>query len=262
MKNSETNDDNDDKVRLQKALAGAGVASRRAIEIMMQRGRIKVNDRTVQELGTRIDPTKDSVRVDGIIVQLDVDKKYFVLNKPVGVVSTMQDEHGRKDLSGYVKKAGMRLINVGRLDQDTSGLLILTNDGELAHKLAHPKFGVQKTYVAKVQGRVNGATIHQLKKGVMLEDGMIMADRAKLITTGTSKTHSLVEITLHSGRNRIVRRMLAEVGHPVDELVRRQFGSLHLGSLGPGQMRELTAAERGALLTSVADQKDVKGKKA
>lgn len=246
------NADNEHLPRLQKALAHAGVASRRACETLITSGRVTVNDEVVFEMGSRIDPEADVVRVDGVIVQMDTTKRYFVLNKPRGVVSTMSDENGRPDLREFVDPTGERLYNVGRLDTDTSGLLILTNDGDLAHKLAHPSFGVQKTYIAKVRGRVTPAVIQQLRDGIELADGPIHADAAKLLPGGTSKSHSLVEITLHSGRNRIVRRMLAEVGHPVEELVRRQFGPLNLGTQRVGEMRELSAAERGALLSAAA----------
>lgn len=239
-----------DGVRLQKALAAAGVASRRACEVLISRGRVRVNGEVVVELGTRIDPDTDEVRVDGVIVQLDQTKRYFVLNKPRGVVSTMSDEKGRPDLRTFTDAIGERVYNVGRLDTDTSGLLILTNDGDLAHKLAHPKFGVQKTYIAKVEGRLTRATLQRLLDGITLDDGPIRADSAKILPEGRSSTHSLIEITLHSGKNRIVRRMLDYVGHPVVELVRRQFGPLHLGALGLGEVRELSAAERGALLTA------------
>ncbi len=242
----------DDRPRLQKALAHAGVASRRACETLITSGRVTVNGEVVFEMGSRIDPETDEVRVDGVVVQLDTAKRYFVLNKPRGVVSTMSDEQGRPDLRSFVEPVGERLYNVGRLDTDTSGLLVLTNDGDLAHKLAHPKFGVQKTYVAKVRGRVTPAVIQRLRDGVDLSDGPIHADAAKLLPGGASKSHSLVEITLHSGRNRIVRRMLAEVGHPVEELVRRQFGPLHLGAQRLGELRELSAGERGALLSAAA----------
>ena len=250
------NDDDDGRVRLQKALAHAGVASRRACETLITSGRVTVNGRVQRELGSRIDPASDEVRVDGVVVQLDASKRYFVLNKPRGVVSTMSDEQGRPDLREFTSRVEDRLYNVGRLDTDTSGLLVLTNDGELAHKLAHPSFGVQKTYIAKVRGRVTAAVIQRLIDGVTLSDGPIRADRAKLLPDGAGRSHSLVEITLHSGKNRIVRRMLAEVGHPVDELVRRQFGPLHLGTLRVGEMRELSAAERGALLSAAHGEGD------
>lgn len=245
-----------DGIRLQKALANAGVASRRACESLISGGRVTVNGETVFELGSRIDPEHDEVRVDGVVVQLDVGKRYFVLNKPRGVVSTMRDEQGRPDLREFTEQVGERLYNVGRLDTDTSGLLVLTNDGDLAHRLAHPKFGVQKTYIAKVRGKATPAVIQRLKDGVDLDDGPIRVDAAKLLSGGSSRSHSLVEVTLHSGRNRIVRRMLAAVGHPVDELVRRQFGPLHLGTLRVGELRELSSGERGALLSAAHDGED------
>ncbi|WP_193596392.1 pseudouridine synthase [Microbacterium sp. YJN-G] len=242
-----------DGIRLQKALANAGVASRRVIEQYIVEGRIRVNGRTVTELGTRIDPEHDLIDVDGTAVQLDVSKRYVMLNKPTGIYSTMRDEKGRPDLRRFTKDWPERLYNVGRLDAETSGLLILTNDGELAHVLAHPSFGVTKVYIAKVTGTVTAQTIAKLTRGVELEDGPIAADKARLLdaSTGsaTGKSSSLVELTLHSGRNRIVRRMMAAVGHPVEELVRRQFGPLHLGTLPVGRARELTKIERGALLT-------------
>lgn len=239
--------------RLQKALASAGVASRRACEALIAGGRVEVNGEIVFEMGSRIDPAVDEVRVDGVVVQLDVSKRYFMLNKPRGVVSTMRDEQDRPDLREFTDRVEDRLYNVGRLDTDTSGLLVLTNDGELAHRLAHPSFGVQKTYIAKVRGRVTPAVIQRLRDGIELEDGPIAVDAAKLLPGGTSRSHSLVEVTLHSGRNRIVRRMLAAVGHPVEELVRRQFGPLHLGTLKHGELRELSSAERGALLSAAED---------
>lgn len=243
----------DPRPRLQKALANAGVASRRACEALIAGGRVEVNGELVFEMGSRIDPERDEVRVDGVVVQLDVSKRYFVLNKPRGVVSTMHDEQGRRDLREFTDRIDDRLYNVGRLDTDTSGLLVLTNDGELAHRLAHPRFGVQKTYIAKVRGRVTPAVIQRLKDGIELDDGPIGVDAAKLLPGGESRSHSLVEVTLHSGRNRIVRRMLAAVGHPVEELVRRQFGPLHLGTLKMGELRELSAAERGAILSAAVE---------
>jgi 23S rRNA pseudouridine2605 synthase len=234
-------------VRLQKVLAAAGVASRRVVEQYIVEGRIRVNGETVTELGRRIDPENDLVDVDGTAVQLDVSKRYVMLNKPTGVVSSMRDESGRPDLRRFTKDYEERLYNVGRLDAETSGLLVLTNDGELAHVLAHPSFGVTKVYIAKVDGAVTAQTIAKLTKGIELEDGPIVADKARLLDT--SRGSSLVELTLHSGRNRIVRRMMAAVGHPVTELVRRQFGPLHLGTLPAGRSRELSKIELGALLT-------------
>ncbi|MFT4283793.1 MAG: pseudouridine synthase [Protaetiibacter sp.] len=238
--------------RLQKVLAAAGVASRRVVEQYIVAGRIRVNDRVATELGTRIDPGTDRVEVDGVPVQLDTAKRYLMLNKPKGVVSTMSDENGRPDLSRYAEQAGERVYNVGRLDAETTGLLVLTNDGELAHVLAHPSFGVEKTYLATVRGVVKADALRRLRAGVELDDGPIAADRVRVVGE-SSRDRTIVEVTLHSGRNRIVRRMLAEVGHPVIELVRRQFGPLHLGSLGAGRMRDLTKVEVGALLALARD---------
>jgi pseudouridine synthase len=235
--------------RLQKVMAAAGVASRRVSEDLIVAGRVTVNGQVVTELGRRVDPETDRVAVDGTAVQLDTSRRYVMLNKPVGVVSSMRDEQGRPDLSRFTADYPERLFNVGRLDAETSGLLILTNDGELAHVLAHPSFGVTKTYIARVRGTVAPQTIARLTKGVELEDGPIAADKARLLQSRSGGGDSLVEITLHSGRNRIVRRMMAEVGHPVIELVRRQFGPLHLGTLKVGAMRDLTKEELGALLT-------------
>jgi 23S rRNA pseudouridine2605 synthase/16S rRNA pseudouridine516 synthase len=239
-------------VRLQKVLAAAGVASRRVSEQYITEGRVRVNGEVVKELGRRIDPETDHVEVNGTAVQLDTTKRYVVLNKPVGVVSTMSDERGRPDLTQYTKDYEERLFNVGRLDAETSGLLILTNDGDLAHVLAHPSFGVTKTYIAKVHGKVTAQTIQKLTHGVELDDGVIAADKARLLDTRTvsdGDETSIVEITLHSGKNRIVRRMLATVGHPVQELVRRQFGPVNLGTLRAGHTRDLTKVELGELLT-------------
>jgi len=239
----------DEGVRLQKVLANAGVASRRVAEQLIVDGRVRVDGEVVTELGTRIDPETAVVDVDGTAIQLDQTKRYIMLNKPTGVVSSMKDDRGRPDLRRFTREWSERLYNVGRLDAETSGLLVLTNDGELAHVLAHPSFGVTKVYIAKVDGRVTPQTIARLTKGIELEDGPIAADKARLLTASAEGGGSLVELTLHSGRNRIVRRMMAAVGHPVVELVRRQFGPLHLGTLPAGRTRELTKVERGALLT-------------
>ncbi|MGK2852708.1 MAG: pseudouridine synthase [Microbacteriaceae bacterium] len=235
--------------RLQKVLAAAGVASRRLSEDLITAGRVRVNGTVVRELGSRVNPLVDKVQVNGVDVQLDTSRRYVVLNKPVGVVSSLADERGRPDLRQFTGQYEERLFNVGRLDTDTSGLLILTNDGEMAHVLAHPSFGVMKTYVAKVSGTVTPQTIRKLTTGLDLEDGPIKADSARLLAAPSGTTRqSLVELTLHSGRNRIVRRMLEAVGHPVLELVRRQFGPLHLGTLPVGAMRDVTRVELGELL--------------
>lgn len=233
--------------RLQKAMAAAGVASRRVSEQLIVEGRVRVNGRVVTELGSRIDPAVDQLEVDGMVVQLDASKRYVMLNKPTGVVSSMRDDRGRPDLTQFAERFPERLFNVGRLDADTSGLLLLTNDGEAANVLAHPSFGVTKTYIATVRGTVVPSTLSKLTRGIELDDGPIVADKARLVQA--SGGQSMVEITLHSGRNRIVRRMLDEVGHPVTALVRRQFGPLHLGSLKSGATRDLTKIELGQVLT-------------
>jgi 23S rRNA pseudouridine2605 synthase/16S rRNA pseudouridine516 synthase len=238
-------------VRLQKVMAAAGVASRRVSEQLIQAGRVEVNGHIVTELGRRIDPENDLVSVDGVAVQLDPAKRYVMLNKPIGIVSSLADQYGRPDLRRYTEQYEERLFNVGRLDAETTGLLILTNDGDLAHVLAHPSFGVLKTYIAKVEGRVSPQTLAKLTSGIDLEDGPIAADKARMLDV-ESET-SLVELTLHSGRNRIVRRMLDEVGHPVTELVRRSFGPLNLGTLKAGGMRDLTKVEIGQVLTLTRD---------
>lgn len=234
--------------RLQKVLAAAGVASRRVVEDMIVDGRITVDGRRVTELGTRI--TMDArVTVDGKSIQLDSTKRYVMLNKPAGVVSSMKEEHGKPDLRGFTDRYEERLFNVGRLDEATSGLLLLTNDGEVAHRLAHPSFEVPKTYIALVQGHLSMSTIGRLLRGFELEDGFIQADDVRV--KGAKGRQSMVEITLHSGRNRIVRRMLSHVGHPVQELVRRSFGPLNLGTLGSGKSRDLTTMELRDVLTLV-----------
>ncbi|TAL43736.1 MAG: rRNA pseudouridine synthase [Salinibacterium sp.] len=236
--------------RLQKVMAAAGVASRRVSETLIAQGRVSVNGEIVTELGRRVQLT-DRIEVDDVAVQLDITKRYVMLNKPVGVVSSLADESGRPDLREFTRDYEERLFNVGRLDANTSGLLLLTNDGELAHVLAHPSFGVTKTYIAKVAGTVSAQTISKLTRGIELDDGPIQADKARALgaASGSSGPATMVEITLHSGRNRIVRRMLDAVGHPVIDLVRRQFGPLNLGSLAVGRTRDLTKVELGQLLT-------------
>ena len=245
MSNPEETEVVNEEGRLQKALAAAGVASRRACEELIVKGQVKVNGKLVTELGSRVNPAVDKVTVRGVPVQFDTTRVYLLLNKPAGIISTMSDEEGRPDLSSFVTDYD-RVFNIGRLDAETTGLLLLTNDGELANQLSHPSFGVEKTYIARVVGEVNAMSIHKLMSGFELEDGFIKADRARVIDI--SKGHSLVEIVLHSGRNRIVRRMLENIGHPVVGLVRKQFGPIHLGTLKQGHIRQLNKMEIGALL--------------
>ena len=218
----------------------------------MASGRVEVNGEVVTQMGVRVDPMTDLIRVDGTRLPPPSGHSYIVVNKPRGVVSSMADERGRPDLRTLVPPSDQnaRLFHVGRLDTDTSGLLILTNDGDLAHRLAHPSFEVTKTYVALVRGDVSPATGRQLQAGINLDDGPAVVDRFRVMDR--SKGRTLVELDVHIGRNRIVRRMLEHVGHPVIELTRTAFGPLRLGSLAVGAARELGSDELGALLDTVA----------
>ena len=235
-------------IRLQKALSQAGVASRRAAEVMIEEGRVEVNGRVVTTQGLRVDPGRDTIRVDGARIPAPRRHTYLLLNKPRGVVATMDAPEGRETLAQYVPRH-QRLYHVGRLDTDTEGLIILTNDGEFAHRLAHPSYEVRKTYLVDAEGLIDDRVLHRLEKGLRLEDGPIRPDRVRLVSRGPSRT--LVRITLHSGRNRIVRRMMDSVGHPVRRLARIGIGPVRLGDLASGQTRELTREELGTLLDLV-----------
>ncbi|MGJ9420949.1 pseudouridine synthase [Aeromicrobium sp. CF3.5] len=237
------------EIRLQKVLAAAGVASRRRCEQLMADGRVEVDGEIATEMGVRVDPAVAVIRVDGARLPPPSDHAYVVLNKPTGVVSTMSDENGRPDLSGVLERRTDRLFHVGRLDTDTSGLLLLTNDGELAHHLAHPSFEISKTYVALVEGAVSDRVATQLRAGITLDDGPARVDRFEVKSRGRGR--SMIEMDIHMGRNRIVRRILDHVGHPVVELTRTSFGPLRLGGLGVGQLRDLSRGELGELLDSV-----------
>jgi 23S rRNA pseudouridine2605 synthase len=232
-------------VRLQKVLAAAGVASRRACEIMISEGRVEVNGRLVLEQGTRVDPDRDVIRVDGSRIPPPRRHQYLVLNKPRGVVSTLADPEGRRSLAEFLP-GRERLFHVGRLDTDSEGLLILTNDGEFAHRLAHPSYEVPKTYLAEVAGVVNQATLRRLRGGISLDDGPVRPSGVTLVSTGTDR--SLIKITLHEGRNHIVRRTMEAVGHPVRRLSRTGIGPVRLGNLKIGEVRDLTRDELGGLL--------------
>jgi len=234
-----------DGVRLQKLLAAAGVGSRRVCEDLIRQGRVSVDEQVVQELGVRIDPLKQSVHVDGERVQLDESRVYLAFNKPLGVVSTMSDDKGRPSVADYVEQRKERLFHVGRLDVDTEGLLLLTNDGELANRLQHPSYGVPKTYVAMIPGPVPRALGKQLREGVELDDGKVAVDSFKVVDS--TPGWALVEVVLHEGRKHIVRRMLEAVGHPVESLSRTDVGPVQLGELRPGKMRPLTRQEVAGL---------------
>lgn len=237
-------------IRLQKVMASAGVASRRVCEDLIVQGRVRVDGKVVRELGTRIDPSVARVEVDGRPIQLDPDRVYFAFHKPKGVVSSMADEMGRKDLSHYFFGVD-RVFNVGRLDTDTTGVILMTNDGELANQLAHPSFGVEKLYVAKVQGAIQRSELQKLIEGVRLDEGLVRADSARILDQ--NQEFSLVEVVLHSGQNRVVRRMFDAISHPVMDLTRKSFGPLRLGSLKPGAFRELSKLEVSYLMMAAQE---------
>ncbi len=237
--------DEPDGVRLQKVLASAGIGSRRACEQLIAEGRVTVDDRGVVELGARVNPETSVIRVDGKRVNVRTDLVYLALNKPRGVVTAMSDPHGRPNVGDFVADLPERLFHVGRLDADTEGLLILTNDGEFAHRLAHPSHEVVKTYIAEVPGPIDRSLARRLKAGVELEDGPVQVDDFAVI--GSSGGRALVQVSLHEGRNHIVRRLLDSVGHPVDKLVRVAIGPVRLGDQRPGGLRELTPTELGEL---------------
>ncbi|MFJ1931546.1 pseudouridine synthase [Kitasatospora sp. NPDC088160] len=234
--------------RLQKVLARAGIGSRRACEELIEQGRVQVNGKLVTEQGKRVDPQNDEIKVDGLTVATQ-SYLFFALNKPAGVVSTMEDPDGRQCLGDYVTNRETRLFHVGRLDTETEGIILLTNHGELAHRLTHPRYGVTKTYLAAIQGPIPRDLGKQLAQGIELEDGFARADSFKVISN-VGKNY-LVEVTLHEGRKHIVRRMLAEAGFPVEKLVRTHFGPIALGDQKSGWLRRLTNPEVGQLMREV-----------
>ncbi|HWG64757.1 MAG TPA: pseudouridine synthase [Streptosporangiaceae bacterium] len=236
-------------VRLQKVLAAAGVGSRRYCEELIGEGRVQVDGEVVRRFGARVDPQHQIIRVDGKRIPSRQDLVYLALNKPPGVLTTMSDDRGRPTIADFLGNYTERLYHVGRLDYDTEGLMLLMNDGELAHRLAHPSYGVLKTYLADVDGPIPRDLGRRLADGVELEDGVATADKFRVIDRDGPRV--LVEITLHEGRKHIVRRMLAETGHPVRRLVRTHVGPIALGQLRPGATRELTTREIGELYAAV-----------
>jgi 23S rRNA pseudouridine2605 synthase len=238
-------------VRLQKVLAAAGVGSRRACEALIAAGRVEVDGRRIREMGVRVDPATAVIRVDGLrVTTAEAGLVHLALNKPRGVVSTMSDPQGRPSVGDYVTdRPGRRLFHVGRLDADTEGLILLTNDGELAHRLAHPSFGVAKSYLAEVAGPVARGVGRQLRAGVPLDDGVVTVDAFRVV--GRSDGRVMLELVLHEGRKHVVRRLLDAVGHPVQRLVRTGIGPVTLGDLRPGRTRPLTRDEVGRLYREV-----------
>ncbi|MGY1643054.1 pseudouridine synthase [Geodermatophilus sp. SYSU D00703] len=231
--------------RLQKVLARAGVGSRRVVEQMVDQGRISVNGRTVTVQGMRVDPQRDRIAVDGVRIELRDDRVTYALNKPAGVITAMSDDRNRACVGDMIGDLAPGLVHVGRLDQDTEGLLLITNDGELAHRLAHPSFEVRKTYLAQVSGSVPRDLGRRLRQGVELEDGPVRVDSFRVVDTHAGQ--SVVEVVLHEGRKHIVRRLLAHVGLPVSRLTRVAVGPVKLERMRVGSIRRLTRAEVGAL---------------
>jgi len=241
-------------VRLQKYLAHAGVASRRKAEEFIAAGHVRVNGRTVRELGTSVVET-DRVELAGKLVSIPQTKRYLVLNKPEKVMTTMRDPGGRRTVASLVPREGGRVVPVGRLDYDTSGVLLLTNDGELAHVLTHPKFGVEKTYRALVQGRLQGEDMKRFLDGIKLDDGKSRPAKVRVVRAGPAASE--VDVTIHEGRNRQIRRMFEATAHPVLSLVRLRFGPLSLGDMRVGTWRDATDKELAALRAAVRDAEDV-----
>jgi 23S rRNA pseudouridine2605 synthase len=232
-------------VRLQKVLAAAGLGSRRVCDELIANGRVTV-DGVIAELGCRVDPATAVIHVDGDRVVVRDDLVYYALNKPRGVLSAMSDSRGRPNVGDLVGDRAERLFHVGRLDADSEGLLLLTNDGDLAHRLMHPSFGVTKTYLATVPAPVGKDVARRLRAGVALDDGPVQVDGFRVVQTQGAR--AIVEVVLHEGRKHIVRRLLAEVGHPVTRLVRTRIGAVHLGGQRAGTLRPLTRGELADLL--------------
>ena len=235
-------------VRLQKVLAQAGVASRRHAEAMIEQGRVEVNGSIVTRQGMRVNPNVDIIRVDGARINVNEEHEYFAFNKPRGVHSTMKDELDRVSVGSYLSErtaSGQRLFHVGRLDADTEGLLLLTNDGEMANRLTHPKYEVAKTYLATVLGEANNTLVKELRQGIELDDGPAKADFAQIVDVHNGQ--SIVRVELHEGRKHIVRRMLKTAGFPVQRLVRTKFHTVQLGEMKPGMMRALNSSELASL---------------
>lgn len=230
--------------RIQKALARAGFGSRRACEELILDGRVTLEGRVVT-LGDKVDPETQAVAVDGVTVNLDPNIRYYALHKPAGIVTTMKDPQGRPDIRGLLPTDGPRVFPVGRLDRDSEGLLLLTNDGDLANRLMHPSFGIEKEYLAEVEGTPTPKHLARLRAGVELEDGPARAARAKIVAA--SGNRGAVRLVMTEGRKREVRRMLEAVGLPVTRLVRLRIGGVRLGRLPPGAHRELTLDEVLAL---------------
>lgn len=227
--------------RLQKVIAHAGVASRRKAEELIKRGQVTVNGKIITELGVKVGP-KDIVEVNGIRIEQE-EPVYYLLYKPRGVISTVSDDKNRKTVLDFFPEINRRIYPVGRLDYDTSGLLLMTNDGEFANILMHPKFEIDKTYVAKVKGIPSREDLKKLQQGIRLEDGLTQPAKVKFLSGDRKKNTAIIEITIHEGRNRQVRRMFEHIGYPVMKLKREKFAFLTLHGLSAGEFRPLTPHE-------------------
>ena len=228
--------------RLNKIIADAGIASRRAADQLILDGRVKVDGETIQELGGKYDPEIAEIQVDGESLKINKSKTYLAFHKPTGVISTMSDPEGRSNLGDYFKDRSDRLFHVGRLDKDSEGLILLTNDGELAHRATHPSYGLEKRYLVEIEGEYSKSTTDQLLQGVRLEDGLARALKVVVIRS-VSKNHHWVEITIHEGRYHIIRRLIEALGMKVLRLVRIDFGPINLGDLKVGRHRVLNQPE-------------------
>ncbi len=238
------------QIRLNKIIADAGIASRRAADQLILEGRVSVDGQVVLELGNKFDPEISDIKVDGESLNINKSKTYLAFHKPLGVISTMSDPEGRSNLGDYFKDRKDRLYHVGRLDKDSEGLILLTNDGELAHRATHPSYGLEKRYLVEIEGEFNKQLSDQLLKGVRLEDGLARAVKV-VHARAVSKNHHWVEITIHEGRYHIIRRLIESLGLKVMRLIRLDFGPITLGEMKPGRHRVLNSQEMTNLFTAL-----------
>jgi 23S rRNA pseudouridine2605 synthase len=238
------------QIRLNKIIADAGIASRRAADQLILEGRVSVDGQVVLELGNKFDPEISDIKVDGESLNVNKSKTYLAFHKPAGVISTMSDPEGRSNLGDYFKDRKDRLYHVGRLDKDSEGLILLTNDGELAHRATHPSYGLEKRYLVEIEGEFNKQLSDQLLQGVRLEDGLARAVKV-VHARAVSKNHHWVEITIHEGRYHIIRRLIESLGLKVMRLIRLDFGPITLGEMKPGRHRVLNSQEMTNLFTAL-----------
>ncbi len=238
------------QIRLNKIIADAGIASRRAADQLILEGRVSVDGQVVLELGNKFDPEISDIKVDGESLNINKSKTYLAFHKPSGVISTMSDPEGRSNLGDYFKDRKDRLYHVGRLDKDSEGLILLTNDGELAHRATHPSYGLEKRYLVEIEGEFNKQLSDQLLQGVRLEDGLARAVKV-VHARAVSKNHHWVEITIHEGRYHIIRRLIESLGLKVMRLIRLDFGPITLGEMKPGRHRVLNSQEMTNLFTAL-----------